>query len=111
MNLKTLRKNAGLTQQEVAEKCGVTLRSYQNYEGEIREMNYSTLIRLAKIFNCSIDYLLGHETQGILHLDSFTPAQRKLIELIKELNPDQTLQTIGFCSGLLKASTELPRPW
>lgn len=109
-NLKKLRKNLKLTQEEVAKICNVSLRSYQNYENGLREMNYTTLLNAANYFNCSIDYLLGHQTQGILHLDSLTQAQRKLVELIQKLNDDQALVAIGYFSEMLKLPYSEVRP-
>lgn len=114
MNLKLLRQNAGLTQKKMSEICQITLRSYQNYESQQREMGYKTLIKIADYFGCSIDYLLEHETKGILHLDSFTPAQQKLVEMIKQLNPDQALFLTGYISEMLKLpfeSVKPVRPW
>ena len=110
-NLLYLRKNASLTQLQLSKNLNLAKATYARYEVGESEPTIETIIKIADYFNCSIDYLLGHETPGILHLDSFTPAQQKLIELIKQLNPDQTLQTVGYCSALLKTSTELPRPW
>ncbi len=109
-NLKKLRKNLKLTQEEVAKICNVSLRSYQNYENGLREMNYTTLINAANYFNCSIDYLLGHQTQGILHLDSLTQAQRKLVELIQKLSNDQALIAIGYFSDMLHLPYSEVRP-
>ena len=47
MNLKQLRKNEKLTQSQLANKCGITLRSYQNYESGDRQMSYDTLKKIA----------------------------------------------------------------
>ncbi len=86
MNLKTLRNNAGLSQQKVATDCGLTLRTYQNYEGEFFEMSYDNLIKFADYFKCSIDYLLGHQTEA--PTANCTPLQKKLIHHILELDDD-----------------------
>ena len=46
-NLKTLRKDYGYTQKEIADKLGITYQSYQAYE------------RLAEIYDVSMDFLIG----------------------------------------------------
>ena len=46
---------------ELAEKLNMKLTTYWGYENETREMDYSTLIKVANFFNCSIDYLLGRQ--------------------------------------------------
>lgn len=96
MNLKNLRKNEHLTQQEMANICGVTLRSYQNYESGQREMSYASLKKIADKFNISIDYLLGHQPQNVLYLDSLTDEQKEAVELVKQLDDRQVLKVIGY---------------
>ena len=96
MNLKNLRKNEHLTQQEMANICGVTLRSYQNYESGQREMSYASLKKIADKFNISIDYLLGHQPLNVLYLDSLTDEQKEAVELVKQLDDRQVLKVIGY---------------
>lgn len=57
-NLKILRKQSNLTQRKIAEMLDVSERAYQHYEGGTREPNIEKLIKLADIFNVSIDYLV-----------------------------------------------------
>jgi transcriptional regulator with XRE-family HTH domain len=57
--LKELRLEFGLTQKELGEKIGVNDNTITNYEKGKREPYNSTLCKLANIFNCTTDYLLG----------------------------------------------------
>ena len=57
--LKLLRKERGLTQTQVAEKLSVSLRNYQRIEADGNTPNYVNLIKIADIFDVSIDYLTG----------------------------------------------------
>ena len=57
--LKSLRKKAGLTQKQLAEKMGVTASVVSYYELSERTPSPETLIKLANIFHVSTDYLLG----------------------------------------------------
>ncbi|MCM3130934.1 LexA family transcriptional regulator [Paenibacillus sp. MER 78] len=59
--LKILREKAGLTQKEVAIVLGMTQSSYSKYEYGTREPNIDNILKLAKLFNVSSDYLLGNE--------------------------------------------------
>ena len=59
MKLHELRKARGITQKQLAEALGVTIRTITNYENGTREPNIATLITLARFFECSIDYLVG----------------------------------------------------
>ena len=48
-----------MTQQEVADKLGITLPAYTAYESGKREPDFSILQSLANIFDVTTDYLLG----------------------------------------------------
>lgn len=58
-NLKELREQNKLTQQEVANKIQITQRAYAFYEKGDREPSIDTLIKLADIFKVPIDLLVG----------------------------------------------------
>jgi len=58
--LKSLRKNIGKTQEEVAAGLGVTRGAYSHFENDRNEPDYETLRKLAEYFHVSTDYLLGH---------------------------------------------------
>lgn len=57
--LKELRLEKGLRQKDVAEKIGVCTASYGFYENWINKPDPETLIKLANLYDVSIDYLLG----------------------------------------------------
>ena len=56
--LKELRLSKGYSQYYMSNLLGINARSYQNYEYGNREPNLSTLMRLAAIFEVSLDELL-----------------------------------------------------
>lgn len=57
-NLLRLRKQRDLTQPQVAEGAGLSLRGYQNYERGLREPSLSALISLADFYDISLDELV-----------------------------------------------------
>ena len=57
--LRDLRKGKGLTQQELADKVGISRVGYGYWETGTREPNFKKLILLAKYLYVSTDYLLG----------------------------------------------------
>lgn len=57
--LKKCRDKTGLPQIKVAIYCDITERTYQNYELGIREPKVSILMRIARFYGVSIDYLVG----------------------------------------------------
>ena len=76
--LKVLRLSKNYTQSEVAEAVGVKQNSYNSWENGKREPKLDTVLHLAKIFDTSVDYLLG-ETDDKRNF-------KKLAELFNETN-------------------------
>ena len=54
--LKTLRKGRKLTQQEAAEKLGITRATVSNYEVGRRSPHISELKRIADFYGMGLDY-------------------------------------------------------
>lgn len=57
--LKDLREDHDYTQQQVAEKIGITQRKYSYIETGIQQLTAEVLVPLTRFYNVSIDYLLG----------------------------------------------------
>ncbi len=57
--LKECRKAKGLTQMQVATYCDITEKAYQNYELMTREPKMEILVRIADLYQVSLDYLAG----------------------------------------------------
>ena len=57
------RKNAGLSQKELAERLGVTQQSVVVLERRAANVQANTLIKLAEILKVSVDSLLGLEKE------------------------------------------------
>ncbi|MBW7823408.1 helix-turn-helix domain-containing protein [Streptococcus thermophilus] len=58
--LKTLRKQANFTQKEIAEKIGISQPAYGDWERGTKKPTQENLVKLAKIFNVSVDNLLDN---------------------------------------------------
>lgn len=58
--LKNERKSHKLTQQFVADKIGVSVRAYQQYEQGLYEPNIEKLIILTDLFEVTVDFLICH---------------------------------------------------
>lgn len=57
--IKELRKNRSMTQEELAEKIGVTAQAISKWENESGMPDISQIVPLARIFNVSADTILG----------------------------------------------------
>ena len=56
-----LRKNAGLTQEEVATKLNITAQAVSKWENDVSAPDISVLVELSDILNVSLDELLGKQ--------------------------------------------------
>lgn len=57
--LKELREDNDLTQEQVAKAVGLKREQYRRYETGINEIKAGHVIRFAKFYNVTTDYLLG----------------------------------------------------
>lgn len=57
--LRDLREDADLSQEQVAEYLGMKQPQYSRYERGLRDIPTDVLIRLAKLYKTSTDYILG----------------------------------------------------
>jgi len=57
--IKLERIRIGLTQRQLAEIIGVTELTIGKYEQNPQQASGRNLIKLADLFDCSVDYLLG----------------------------------------------------
>ena len=57
--LLDLREERELTQQQLADKLQIDIKTYNRYEKGLHEIKLSILIKLAEFYNISIDYLVG----------------------------------------------------
>ncbi|CEK40058.1 helix-turn-helix domain-containing protein [Paraclostridium sordellii] len=74
-NLKNLRKDFKLSQQELADKLNISKQTISKYEKGLAEPNFHTLIEVSKTFNCSLDELVF----GNISMISKSPIELKLI--------------------------------
>ncbi len=61
MKLKELREENNLTQSQIAEYLNIKQNTYSQYENEKRQLPIDVLIKLAKFYKVSADYILGLE--------------------------------------------------
>ena len=84
--LKLLRLQDNMTQEQLAQKLNLTKSVISAYETGLRLPSYDVLIRIAKIFNVSTDYLLGLEHKQEVDLSGLSQEEiNALLNLIKAM--------------------------
>lgn len=61
--LKNLRKQANLTQVDVAEKLGISQQAYASWERGVKKPTQENLVKISQILKVSIDYLVGNSNE------------------------------------------------
>ena len=88
--LKKLRLQEGLTQQQLADKLGLTKSVVSYYELQERYPSPEVLIKLASIFHVTTDYLLGLEQSETVDLagldDEDIVTVKRLISALRTKN-------------------------
>ena len=100
--LKELRKES---QQKIAEKFGITQRTYSNYESGCTQIPDDLKIRLAEYFGVSVDYLLGR-TENALDRRPTSDIAENFIKEFGELFSDENFQKLA---GIYKVMNEIQR--
>lgn len=104
--LKELRSKLKITQEEAAERIGVSLSTYQKYERPKNSIMPSTdvLIRICDMYKVSMDYLLGLEavasksdSEQVLELSEY------IIKRILDFSPDQKLAALKKLKSVIES--------
>ena len=61
--LRQCRRDAGLTQAQLAIYADITEKAYQNHEALRREPKLEILVRIADTLDVSLDYLVGRSDE------------------------------------------------
>lgn len=70
LRIKTVRIEAGLTQQQLAKRLGIPYQSIGQWERGMRNPKIETLQAIADAIGVSLDYLLGNVSDPFFVLDT-----------------------------------------
>jgi len=113
--LKTARKKAHLSQEDLADKLNTDVTTVRNWEQHYNLPENETLLRLCKILDCDIDFLFGRINEAPTHKANYiceatglnVTAVERLLEMKRDFdnNNDEYLQS---CASLrLSVTSEL----
>ena len=80
--IKELRVARGLSQVELAEKIGISKQSVSNWENDNIQPSIEMLIKIARTFSVSTDYLLGEDERTFLEVSHLSQKQISHIQQI-----------------------------
>ncbi|UOE54946.1 helix-turn-helix domain-containing protein [Cytobacillus oceanisediminis] len=83
VRITKLRKELKLTQQELADKIGITRAALSHYEKDRREPDTDTLVKMSDFFSVTTDYLLG-KTDDLKNGEKINSAFHEFEKLTEE---------------------------
>lgn len=80
--IKELRQSKGLTQSQLAERLGVKKSIISAYETDSRPPSLDMLVKYAREFHVSTDYLLDMETTKKINVDKLSEKQISILNAL-----------------------------
>lgn len=103
--LKSLRKEKGLSQSQLASAMGMALRKLQAYEQGLNNINVSSCIEFARFFGVTVDEFIGAEitTEKLVNSLPMSLTERKLFKNYLSLDiakREKFIDTIELIAGI-----------
>ena len=103
LKIKEIRKEKNYTQKDLANFLNKSITTICDWERGRTEPSTDDLIQLAKIFKCSVDYLLGIENEeGALIINTnLNNDENYLINILRQLNNEKKQELISYANYLI----------
>ncbi len=92
--IKELRILNGMSQVDLAARLGISKQSVSNWENDNIQPSIEMLLKLARLFSVSTDYLLGLEKRRYLEISGLSETQlthlQQIINDLVHVNSGQT---------------------
>ncbi len=80
--IKELRKSFNISQVQLANELGVTKQCVSNWENDNILPSLDMLLKIAKYFNVTTDYLLGVSNDNIIDVTGLSEVEKSHIKLL-----------------------------
>ena len=98
-NLKALRKNKGITQEELAARLNIVRQTISKWEKGQSVPDAEMLVKLAEVFEVPVSHLLGSRIESDARPDA-------LAEQLARINEQLVIKNCCHRSGTPKTATE-----
>ena len=110
------RRTIGISQEALADQCGVSFQQIQKYENGANRISFSRLVQIARALKCRVvdlmDVLDGpdRETTGDLDLLTRmrTPGALELLAAYEKLRPDARASLVGLLRAITNEGSTAP---
>ena len=104
-NVKKYRKEAGLTQEHLSERLGISQKHLSIIETGTQFASASLIGRISKELNVSLEYLLTGEEQKS-SLSELTENEQTIVRVFKDLTDTQQGEIIGRAKVMAEQNGE-----
>jgi transcriptional regulator with XRE-family HTH domain len=102
------RKTLGISQEALAEQCGISFQQIQKYENGANRISFSRLVQIARALRCRVvdllDVLDAPDRETPADIDMLarmrTPGAVELLAAYEALNPDSRMALVGLLRTL-----------
>ena len=94
--IKQLRLARNMKQTELCQMLGITQGALSGWENERFEPDISSLVKMAKIFECDLDYLLGLSPSAGFAAEVSEGTDNVLWQEIKSLGPEDKKDVLDY---------------
>lgn len=99
MNLKNLRLESKLSQEEFAKQFNLKQKTYCNYENETTQPTIETLIQIADHYHVTLDYLVGREFAN--DAGYLTADEKEMLKMFRKLDTIKKAKAVAYTAGML----------
>lgn len=99
--IRECREACGMSQKYVAISVGVSPPTVSMWESGVKEPTRENLIKLADLFDVSIDYLVGRDGAPAGR-DSLSAEDRKLLQTFRQLNASGRSAVLATAEAMLR---------
>ena len=98
--INELKKQHGLTNAQLANLTGLTISTIDKLtSGYNSNPTLDTISKLADLFNCSVDYLLGRDESTINDDEAYKPERESRIRIIIDATPEEIAELFSRLKG------------
>jgi transcriptional regulator with XRE-family HTH domain len=106
--IKELRKNRGITQEQLAEKLGISFQAVSKWENDVAYPDITLVPVLAGIFGVTTDYLFDYDVNNLSQLLKIRKPEKyeDVNEIIELLQNQKNVTVIINCESISKEAAE-----
>lgn len=100
--LRQAREMAGLTQQDLAKKLGVTKNSISNYENGVSSPKWDILVKIFDVLRVDPNFLYQDDfSSELTEAHILTPQQSALLAAFDQLNDEGQTKAVEYVEDLV----------